>query len=172
MPIFQRSNNFEYSEWTLIRQLDPATFAPDPDWQATQPQTPTLQDGNGDPVRGFCVPSLVGDPARGLKLMIVGVDANDSPVPPGGATLAMDLLEVLEYSGNNDMREIFVSTISQLFGVVNGAGPIEQGTINFNQVTRQGAITGGKAKYVTRITALNAPAGAEKVFIFVAPQGQ
>jgi len=172
MPEFQKTSNYPYSEWTLIRQIDPATFAPDPDWQATQPQTATLDDANGDSVRGFCVPSLVGDPARGMKIMVVAVDANGVPLPPGGSTLEMELLEVLEFGGIGDTRAIFVSTISELLGVTNGAGPIEQGTINFNQVTRQGAITGGKAKYVTRVTALSAPAGAELVFIFVAPQGQ
>ena len=156
----------QYNDWIVARQIDVATFAPDPDWRTT-PLDLLIRDASGQPVLRFTVPNIPGRPSGGWALMLVGIDADGNEVSPTGGTATLTPLEVISYSADYNDFVPHIATLSPLTNTAVLDDTAIQGSVEFNRVVRLPDVGGAQNQFVVRFDALAAPAGATEVRLLI-----
>jgi len=158
-------DNPRYNEWVVARRIEVAGFAADADWIATQDDK--LPDGAGVPSRAFQIPNLPGRPAKGFAVMLVGVDAEGAVVPPGAGTADLDVIELVQYSGDYDDKAPHIAAVED---PTTPLTPLSF-SLPANLSARLPGVGGAQNQYALRVTALTAPAGATEVRLLIKPLG-
>lgn len=158
-------NTPRYNEWFVARRIDVATFAPDADWIATQDDL--LPDGNGEPTQAFQIPPLPGRPAKGFAVMLVGVDAGGASLPPGGGSVDIDFIEIVQYSGQYNDDAPHIAAVESLTTPLT---PLTYSVPAYLSV-RIPNVGGAQNQFALRLTALTPPAGAVEVRLLVKALG-
>lgn len=158
------SDTPRYNEWIVARRVVVAGFVSDVDWQGTQDAG--LANGAGEPTSAFQVPNLPGRPASGMALQLVAVDGDGAPVAPAGISAAVELVELVRYSGNFDDRAPHVSDVE------DPAAPLTPlaFTLPANLVANVRNVGGAQNQFAIRMTSLTAP-GAAEVRLLIKPLG-
>jgi len=154
-----------YNEWIVARQIAVDGFAPDPDWVATQ--DPRLLDGAGNPSRAFQVPNLPGRPAKGCAVAVVAVDADGNVQVPAGVSVDVDVVEVVQFSGDYNDRA------PHIMAVEDPTTPLTAWSFTLPAaiVARLPGIGGAQNQFAFRVSAAaGGPAGGE-YRILVKPLG-